>query len=518
MAKFKFLLFAGMLAASLSVSSVFGQLAVSKDSATTLVGVRVSHNLGGLNLKNLSEKILYKKTPQQDMYLYVLRPVKKANKPLPVIIYFVGGGWVNGAVEYQLPVAAWFRDQGIVAITADYRVKSRHNTTPLECIEDAKSAVRYVRGHAKELGIDPDKIIVAGGSAGGHIAACTAIKGGDAPGEDLSISTVPNALVLHNPVVGEGFRNDFFKEHPEFSPILNVKKGWPATIVSHGTKDSTVPFSGAKNFVNKLKEVGTDAELITVKDAEHSCDWPNTNPNFLPTITEMTQFLVNHDLIDEKDVLLKPIAPDSLYPSADYAPNYVIEWSKTHYKERIKEFKANPIHNDEIVMVGNSLTEGGKNWGSKLENHDVVNRGISGDVTEGVLMRIGEVCFTKPKAIFLLIGINDINGGNRGAEETLANIQKIVAKIHELTPRTKVYVQTILPTNYLKLVPTIAKVNKGLKEEALLKNYTVIDTHELFADEKDLMKPALTSDGVHLTDVGYEVWTKELSKYIPIQR
>jgi acetyl esterase/lipase len=517
MARFHLLLLGAILFASSTVSNVYGQLQVSKDSATTLVGVRVSHNLGGLNLKNLSEKILYKKTAQQDMYLYVLRPVKKANKPLPVIIYFVGGGWVNGAVEYQLPVAAWFRDQGIVAITADYRVKSRHNTTPLECIEDAKSAVRYVRTHASELGIDPNKVIVAGGSAGGHIAACTALKGGDAPGEDLSVSTVPNALVLHNPVVGEGFREDFFKEHPEFSPLIQANKGWPATIVSHGTKDSTVPFSGASKFVTRLKGLGVDAELITVKDAEHSCDWPNSNPNFLPTITAMTQFLVNHDLIEDKNVMLKPIAPDSLYPPSDYAADYVIEWSKTHYKERIKEFKTMPVMTDNIVMLGNSLTEGGKNWGSKLGNHDVINRGISGDVTQGVLMRIGEICFSKPKSIFLLIGINDINGGNKSAEETLANILKIVSKIHTLSPRTKVYVQTILPTNYNKLVPTIATVNKGLKAEATANNYVVIDTHALFADENDLMKPALTSDGVHLTDAGYEVWTKELSKYIKVQ-
>jgi lysophospholipase L1-like esterase/predicted esterase len=424
---------------------------------------------------------------------------------------------VNGAVEYQLPVAAWFRDQGIVAITADYRVKNRHQTTPLECIEDAKSAVRYVRIHAKELGIDPNKIIVAGGSAGGHIAACTALKGGDAKGEDLSVSTVPNALVLHNPVVGEGFRGEFFKEHPEFSPILNVSKTFPPTIVSHGTKDSTVPFSGAKNFVSKLKSVGVDAELITVKDAEHSCDWPNSNPNFLPTITEMTQFLVNHGLIDKKGVLLKPIAPDSLYPSAEYAPDYVIDWSKNHYKERIKEFKTEPILTDNIVMIGNSLTEGGKNWGSKLKNLKVVNRGISGDVTEGVLMRIGEVCFSKPKSIFLLIGINDINGGNKGAQETIDRIQRIVAKVHELSPKTKVYVQTILPTNYIKLVPTIAQINKALKEDAVEKNYKVIDIHALFADDKDLMKPNFTTDGVHLTEAGYEVWTKELKKYIPTQ-
>ena len=262
-----------------------------KDSVISLVNVRESYKLSGLNLVALSEKILYKKTPQEDMYLYILRPLKNGKKALPAILYFTGGGWVNGAVEYQIPNAAWFRDQGIIGITADYRVKSRHGTTPLECIQDAKSAVRYLRQHSKELGIDPNKIIVAGGSAGGHIAACTFIDGGDAPDEDLKISSKPNALVLHNPVLGEGFGEEFFTAHPEFSPILNVRKGWPPTILSNGTQDGTTPYETAEKYTRLMKEAGNVCELITVKDADHSCDWPVSNPNFMPTLTRMTDFL-----------------------------------------------------------------------------------------------------------------------------------------------------------------------------------------------------------------------------------
>jgi acetyl esterase len=268
-----------------------------KDSVISLVNVRESYKLSGLNLVALSEKILYKKTPQEDMYFYILRPLKNGKKALPAILYFTGGGWVNGAVEYQIPNAAWFRDQGIIGITADYRVKSRHGTTPLECIRDAKSAVRYIRQHARELGIDPDRIIVAGGSAGGHIAACTFIDGGDAPGEDLKISSKPNALVLHNPVLGEGFGEEFFTAHPEFSPILYVKKGWPPTILSNGTKDGTTPYESAEKFTRLMKKAGNICELITVKDADHSCDWPVSNPNFLPTLTRMTDFLKEQKLI-----------------------------------------------------------------------------------------------------------------------------------------------------------------------------------------------------------------------------
>ena len=268
-----------------------------KDSITSLANVRESYTFSGKHLANLAEKILYKKTPQEDIYLYVLRPITKSRKALPAIVYFTGGGWVSGNVADQIPNAAWFRDHGIIGIQADYRVKTRHGTSPIECIQDAKSAIRYVRTHAKELGINPNLIIAAGGSAGGHLAACTVLEGGDAPGEDLNISSKPNALVLHNPVLGEGFGKDFFAIHPEFSPILHVKKGWPPTILSNGTKDKTTPFEVAEKFTRLMKADENVCELIPVKDADHSCDWPVSNPNFLPTLQRMTDFLKEQKLI-----------------------------------------------------------------------------------------------------------------------------------------------------------------------------------------------------------------------------
>lgn len=279
-----------------SVSS--GDVIGSKQSLMKLPNV--SYTLSGVELVALAEKILYKKCPQEDMYLYLLRPEGSSKKPLPAIVYFTGGGWVNGSVDSQIPNAAWFRDHGIIGITADYRVKTRHGTSPIECIRDAKSAVRYVRAHAKALGINPNKIIVAGGSAGGHIAACTAIDGGDEPEENLKISSKANALVLHNPVLGEGFGTAFFTEHPEFSPIFKIHKGMPPTILSCGTKDSTTPFAVAEKFTRLMKDAGNTCELIPVEGADHSCDWPVSNPHFLPTLNRMTQFLLEQKFIPKQ--------------------------------------------------------------------------------------------------------------------------------------------------------------------------------------------------------------------------
>jgi acetyl esterase/lipase len=116
----------------------------------------------------------------------------------------------------------------------------------------------------------------------------------------LRISSKVNALVLHNPVLGEGFGGEFFKEHPEFSPIQHVNKGLPPTIISCGTADKTTPFAVAQKFTRLMIEAGNTCELIPVKDADHSCDWPVSNPNFLPTLQRMTQFLKEQKFVPKQ--------------------------------------------------------------------------------------------------------------------------------------------------------------------------------------------------------------------------
>jgi acetyl esterase/lipase/lysophospholipase L1-like esterase len=497
----------------LSISNATAQNHNS-DSVTYLINQNRSYELSGEHLKTISEKILFKKTPQEDLYLYLLRPNGNSRSALPAIIYFVGGGWVNGDVEYEIPNAAWFRDNGIIGITADYRVKSRHGTTPLECIADGKSAVRFVRYHAKQLGIDPGKIIVAGGSAGGHIALCTLLEGGDEPGESMTISTKPNVLILHNPVLGEGSGESFFKTHPEFSPILNVRKGWPPTILSNGTNDSITPFHTAETFAKRMEKNGNVCQLIAVEGAGHSCDWPVSNPNFLPTMVQMTQFLAQQGIISKQQLLFPSIAPDSLFPPDRYAPGNVIEWSKNHYREKVTEFKRKPIGNDKIVMVGNSLTEGGKDWAKRLNSGSVVNRGISGDVAEGVLMRIDEICFYKPKAVFLLIGINDLNGGGKGPIEVYEEILLVIKRINHLSENSKVYVQSLLPTSFPNINQMITQVNHRLKVNENNKSYTFIDLYSRFIDKNGLIQALLTTDGVHLTELGYQVWSNAIQGFV----
>ena len=162
----------------------------------------------------------------------------------------------------------------MVAISAEYRIKSKHGTTPFECVADGKSAIRYVRTHAEELGIDPRKIVASGGSAGGHVAACTGvIEGFDEDGEDTSVSSKPNVMVLFNPVIDTTERgygaNKLKGQEKTLSPAHHVVKGIVPTIIFHGTADTTVPFENVERFCRKMNEADNECRLVPYEGMKH---------------------------------------------------------------------------------------------------------------------------------------------------------------------------------------------------------------------------------------------------------
>ncbi len=206
-----------------------------------------------------------------------------------------------------------------------------------------------------------------------------------------------------------------------------------------------------------------------------------------------------------------PAPPLPRYPSADLVIPYHSEWAKNHYKERILAFQKDPLNTGEIVFVGNSITEQGGDWGVRTGVTPVRNRGISGDVTDGVLLRLGEITEAKPNAIFLLIGINDLfnldqNRGIISPEYVGKNIVKIAATIRAQSPKTKLYIQTLLPTANERMKENILVVNEWIKAQAKQEKYTVIDLYPLFINETGLMRDNLTTDGTHLNKAGYDVW------------
>lgn len=207
--------------------------------------------------------------------------------------------------------------------------------------------------------------------------------------------------------------------------------------------------------------------------------------------------------------------PNSVYPPDTLTIAYHSTWTKTHYREKIRAFKKDPLEKDDIVFLGNSITEQGGDWGTRIGWEQVKNRGISGDVTEGVLNRLREVKYVKPKAVFLLIGINDIFNLATTPQYVAGNILAIAKALRKALPHTKLYVQTILPTTTISIREKIQRTNTLLRKKARRKLYKLLDTHALFADETDLMKKEYTKDGVHLNEKGYAIWVEFLKKELP---
>jgi lysophospholipase L1-like esterase len=191
-----------------------------------------------------------------------------------------------------------------------------------------------------------------------------------------------------------------------------------------------------------------------------------------------------------------------------------------YWHQRASLFKALPNFENEIVFLGDSLTDG-CNWGEMFPDKNVVNRGISGDQTSGVLSRLNEVIESHPLKVFLLIGINDLAQG-KIEEEVVYNIKQIVKIIHKGSPETEIFLQSLLPVNNdFKNLPNhtnktehIIRINRALKNFSDVNDITYIDLYSLFVNKGSQLNPEYTNDGVHLKGGGYLVWKEAVEKYI----
>lgn len=246
----------------------------------------------------------YKQIDTIKLKLHIYKPQDfDCKKTYNCIIFFHGGGWNKGSYKAFQRQSRYLASRGIIAISADYRLFNIHETTPFEAVEDAKSAIRYVRKHAKELNINPNKIAAGGGSAGGHLAAaCGNIDGLEGKSEDLSISSKPNALVLFNPVYDNSKRGYGYRRmegrYLEISPLHNITKGAPPTIVFFGTKDKTTPVVSSEEYKQKMDEVGSRCDLFLYEGATHS--FFNRGAYFTETLEETDRFLVLLGYLKEK--------------------------------------------------------------------------------------------------------------------------------------------------------------------------------------------------------------------------
>jgi len=189
------------------------------------------------------------------------------------IVFFFGGGWSGGSTDQFYGYGKYLASRGLVAISAQYRTKRSHKVTPRQCVEDGKAAIRYIRKHASELGIDPDKIAAGGGSAGGHVAAASAMcpKIDSTPAS--AVSCRPDALVLLNAVYDNGPGGYGHKRVAEYwkdiSPFHNIRKGHPPTIAFFGSRDKLVPVATINAYQKQMAGAGNECETHVYDGQSH---------------------------------------------------------------------------------------------------------------------------------------------------------------------------------------------------------------------------------------------------------
>lgn len=249
------------------------------------------------------ERFNFKTIDSAELFMDVHYPkTDKASKDYPAMVFFFGGGWNNGSRMQFYNHAKYFAERGLVCFLVDYRIKTKYNSTPFDALKDAKSAIRYVRKNAARFGIDPDKIIASGGSSGGHLALSTAIISGyNEPTDDLSVSCVPNALVLFNPLIdtgpgGYGY-GSIGAAYKNFSPIHNIQKGAPPILLLMGTEDKYVPMATALYFETVMKKVNNPFKLIFFEGQGHSFFNYSNFEFYKKSVLEADKFLQSLDYL-----------------------------------------------------------------------------------------------------------------------------------------------------------------------------------------------------------------------------
>ncbi len=240
---------------------------------------------------------IYKKVDSTELKMEVIFPKNSNSKKLrSAIAFFYGGGWVTGTTSQFAPQAEHYAKKGYVTFLIEYRIRSRNKTTPFESLKDAKSAIRYIKKNALQFNVDSAKIIACGGSAGGHLAAATAlISGYNDCQDDTTISTKPEALILFNPVIDNGPKGYAYdrigNQYKKFSPLYNIQKDAPPTIILIGTKDQLIPLTTIDKYKLKMDSVGSFCEVRTFKDQKHGFFNYWHSDNYNKTLEDVDAFL-----------------------------------------------------------------------------------------------------------------------------------------------------------------------------------------------------------------------------------
>ena len=264
--------------------------------------------------RTIGERFVYKKVGNRELQLYVVKPADaKASDQRAALVLFHGGGWVGGGPTQFNDQATYLTSRGMVCVQVEYRLLDKSNEEPpVICVQDAKSAMRWVRSHAGELGIDPKRIGAGGGSAGGHLAAFVGlVDGGDDPQDDLQVSAKADALVLFNPVFDNGPDGGWGQARvgdrvQEFSPAHNISADDPPAIVFLGTRDNLIPVATVKRFQANMKAAGVRCEAVYYDGQPHG--FFNDAPWKSRTLLEADKFLASLGWLAGPPTMKEPAA------------------------------------------------------------------------------------------------------------------------------------------------------------------------------------------------------------------
>jgi acetyl esterase len=220
---------------------------------------------------------IYKKTPEYELKAHFYEPAgHKPGDKRGCVFALHGGGWTGGEPWIFDSFANEFMKMGLVGISAQYRLIGKEpNVTPFECAKDGRSLMRYLKANASRLGIDPEKIVAAGGSAGAHVAAATALFDGvDDAMDDLSISPTPAAMMLYYPVIDTsadgGYGNQKCGDQWEkISPAHNVRPGTVPTFLAATKEDKVTPYKGVERFERAMHAAGSKYDALIKETGPH---------------------------------------------------------------------------------------------------------------------------------------------------------------------------------------------------------------------------------------------------------
>ncbi len=278
--------------------------------------------------QSVSESLPYKTVDGIALNMEIITPPDRGNDQLrPAILFFFGGGWNGGTIEQFRPHAEYFTGRGMVSILADYRVKSRHQSSPFDALKDAKSAMRFVRQNADRWSINPSQIVASGGSAGGHLAAATAcIEQYNDPADPMGVSCIPDALVLFNPVIDNGSGGYGYErvgdQYLDFSPLHNIRPDLPPTIFFLGTQDALIPVETGQYYQTAMQKSGNRCDLHLYEGAGHGFFNLRNQVWYSETVKESDCFLQSLGFIDRKTI--RPVVDTIGFAQHDWQMDSIV--------------------------------------------------------------------------------------------------------------------------------------------------------------------------------------------------